>query len=96
MSTFSEFKDEILAHNASNQWVDSNTNANDIYWKLLYSNSGYINKIANNLGKTKLTNLFGKRMDNGFIVVSNVLVMTLAVIHHFHQDHIQVIERYSG
>ena len=47
MSTFSEFKDEILAHNASNQWVDSNTNANDIYWKLLYSNSGYINKIAN-------------------------------------------------
>lgn len=47
MSTFSEFKDEILEHKASNQWVNNSTDPNDIYWKLLYSNSGYSNKIAN-------------------------------------------------
>ena len=47
MSTFSKFKDEILKHKASNQWVTNSTNPNDIYWKLLYSKSGYSNKIAN-------------------------------------------------
>ena len=61
MSTFSEFKDEILTHKASNQWVNGDTNANDIYWKLLYSNSGYSNKIANypdtNEIKTSLTRI---------------------------------------
>lgn len=59
MSIFSEFKDDILTHNASNKWVDGNTNTNDIYWKLLYSSSGYINKIANypdtDVIKTNLT-----------------------------------------
>ena len=84
MSTFSEFKDEILAHNASNQWVDSNTNANDIYWKLLYSNSGYINKIANYPDtdeiKTSLTKLSKIISTNIYIYPKQHMKISLVII----------------
>lgn len=45
---FEEFKNDVSVNNKSHdQWVDKNTNVNDIYWKLLYSNSAYSNRLAN-------------------------------------------------
>lgn len=47
MATFKNYKDDMKEHKASDRWVTSATSTDDIYWKLLYSNTALSKSVPN-------------------------------------------------